>query len=96
MTAWRQFMTVLSANKARFFFYVLFQIVIAIVIGLLVMATVCVTCCCAGCIFAIPYIGTVAMLPVLIFTRSYSLYYLLQYSSAFNVFRAEEQEQAPV
>jgi hypothetical protein len=93
--AWRQFLTVLSVNKARFFVYILFQIVIGIVIGFIVLATVCVTCCCAGCIFAIPYIGTVAMLPVLVFKRSYSLYYLLQYSPAFNVFRTEEHAEAP-
>jgi len=93
--AWRQFLTVLSANRMRFLLYLLFQIVIGFIIGLLVLATVCLTCCCAGCLFAIPYIGTVAMLPVLVFKRSYSLCYLRQYGAAFDVFRAEQQAAAP-
>jgi len=93
--AWRQFLTVLSANRMRFFLYLLFQIVIGFIIGLLVLATVCLTCCCAGCLFAIPYIGTVAMLPVLVFKRSYSICYLRQYGPAFDVFRAERQAAAP-
>ncbi len=88
--AWRQFLDLLSANKMRFFLYLLFQIVIGFVVGILVMAMVCLTCCCAGCLFAIPYIGTVAMLPVLVFTRSYSVCYLRQYGPAFDVFRSEQ------
>jgi hypothetical protein len=93
--AWRQFLAVLSVNRMRFFLYLLFQIVIGFIVGLLVLATVCLTCCCAGCLFAIPYIGTVAMLPVLVFKRSYSLCYLRQYGPAFDVFRAEQQAAAP-
>ena len=93
--AWRQFLPVLSANIMRFLLYLLFQIVIGFTIGILVVATVCITCCCAGCLFALPYIGTVAMLPVLVFGRSYSLYYLRQYGPAFDVFRAEQQAAAP-
>ncbi|KPK41456.1 MAG: hypothetical protein AMJ65_09455 [Phycisphaerae bacterium SG8_4] len=93
--AWRQFLPVLSANIMRFLLYLLFQIVIGFTIGILVVATVCITCCCAGCLFALPYIGTVAMLPVLVFGRSYSLYYLRQYGPPFDVFRAEQQAAAP-
>ena len=93
--AWRQFLAVLSVNRMRFFLYLLFQIVIGLITGLLILATVCITCCCAGCLFAIPYIGTVAMLPVLVFGQSYSLYYLRQYGPAFDVFRAEQQAAAP-
>ncbi len=89
--AWRQFLAVLSENKMRFFVYLLFQIVIGFVVGTLVVAAVCITCCCAGCLFALPYIGTVAMLPVLVFTRSYSVCYLRQYGPAFDVFRSEQQ-----
>jgi hypothetical protein len=91
VTAWRQFLALLSANKARFLLYILFQIVIAMVIGVIVIAAVCVTCCCAACILAIPYIGTVLMLPLLIFKRAYSLYYLQQFGPRFDVFAGEIQ-----
>ncbi len=85
--AWREFLTLLSANKGRFVLYILFQIVIGLCVGLIVVGLVCVTCCCAGCIMAIPYIGTVLLLPILIFERSYSLYYLRQFGPQFDVFQ---------
>jgi len=87
--AWREVLTILSANKARFLLYILFQIVIAIAIGTIILAAVCVTCCCAACIFAIPYIGTVAVLPLIVFKRAYSLYYLRQFGPQFDVFSSE-------
>jgi len=87
--AWRQFWTLLSGNKGKFALYILFQIVIGIVIGAIVMAVVLMTCCCAGLILAIPYIGTVLMLPVLIFQRAYSLCYFRQFGPGFDVFSPE-------
>ena len=89
--AWRQFLTLLSANKGRFALYALFRIVIAIAIGVIVIAVVLATCCCALCIFAIPYIGTVALLPVLVFVRSYSLCYFRQFGPQFDVFTPEAE-----
>jgi len=89
MAAWREFWPLLTGNKGRFTIYILFQIVIALAVGVVVMAGVCITCCCLGCILAIPYIGTVLMLPILIFDRSYSLLYLRQYGTGFDVFAPE-------
>jgi len=86
MDAWSEFRSLLAGNKGKFTLYILFQIVIAIAIGIIILALVCVTCCCAGCIMAIPYIGTVFLLPILVFSRSYSLYYLGQYGGQYNVF----------
>jgi hypothetical protein len=89
--AWREFMAVLSANKLRFTLYLLFQIVIKIVIGVIIGIGFCIGLCfcCASCLLLVPYIGTVILLPVLVFTRSYSLYYLQQYGPEFDVFRTE-------
>lgn len=84
--AWGKFLQILSVNKARFLLYILFQIAIATVIGAIVAAAVCLTCCCAACILTIPYIGTVLLLPLLVFSRSYSLLYLRQFGPAFDVF----------
>jgi hypothetical protein len=33
----------------------------------------------------IPYVGTVALLPILAFKRAYSLYYLAQFGSKYDV-----------
>ena len=89
MTAWREFWPLLTGNKGKFAIYILFQIVIGLAIGIVILACVCITCCCLACILAIPYIGTVLMLPVLVFHRSYSLLYLRQYGSIFDVFEPE-------
>ena len=89
MNAWREFWPLLTGNKGKFAIYILFQILIALAVGIVVMACVCITCCCLGCFLAIPYVGTVILLPILVFDRSYSLLYLRQYGTGFDVFASE-------
>ncbi|MBW7988489.1 MAG: hypothetical protein FVQ84_00475 [Planctomycetes bacterium] len=88
---WREFLTILSVNKARFALYFLFQIVIGIAIGAIKTMGFCIGCCFCGIslILLIPYIGTVILLPLPVFTRSYSLLYLRQYGPEFDVFSPE-------
>jgi hypothetical protein len=86
LNAWGEFWQLLAANFGEFVLYFLFQILIGLVIGVIVLFVVLVTCCIAGCLLAIPYIGTVLFLPVLVFKRAYSLYYLAQYGPTYNVF----------
>lgn len=94
---WREFLTILSANKLRFALYLLFQIVIAIVIGAIIGFGFCIGCClcCASCLLLIPYIGTVILLPLLVFKRAYSLYYLQQFGPQFDVFRLDVDTAQP-
>jgi hypothetical protein len=84
LAAWMEFYGLLAANPGQFALYILFQIVMAMAIGIVVVLAVLVTCCIAGCLLLLPFIGTVLLLPVLIFKRSYSLYYLAQHG--YNVF----------
>jgi hypothetical protein len=93
--AWREFLAVLSANTGRFTLYMLFQIAIWFVIGTIIVGIACITCCCACCIIGIPYVGTVLLLPILVFQRSYSLYYLRQYGPAFDIFGSVEPVATP-
>jgi hypothetical protein len=88
VAGWREFLTILSVNKARLALYILFQIVIAIAIGTIVFIGFCIGCCfcCASLLLFIPYIGTVILLPLLVFKRAYSLYYLRQFGPGFDVF----------
>jgi hypothetical protein len=88
IASWREFLTILSVNKARFALYILFQIVIAIAIGTIVFIGFCIGCCfcCVSLLLFIPYIGTVILLPLLVFKRAYSLYYLRQFGPRFDVF----------
>jgi hypothetical protein len=88
VAGWREFLTILSVNKARLALYILFQIVIAIAIGTIVFIGFCIGCCfcCVSLLLFIPYIGTVILLPLLVFKRAYSLYYLRQFGPGFDVF----------
>ena len=86
MACWSEFGGLLSANKGRFAVYILFHILISMAIGMIVLVIILATCCCAGCILAIPYIGTVFALPLIMFSRSYSLCYLAQYGGEYNAF----------
>ena len=82
--SWKELLALLTANAGEFALYILFQIVLGMAIGAMILALVLVTCCCAGCLMAIPYLGTVLLLPVLVFKRSYSLYYLAQYGREYD------------
>jgi hypothetical protein len=84
--AWKEFFSLLSANAGRFALYVLFQIVLGMAIGMIVLFAILLTCCIAGCLMVIPYIGTVLLLPVLIFKRAYSLYFFAQFGPHYDVF----------
>ena len=89
LAGWGEFLSLLSGNIGRFALYLLFRILIALIIGGLVatvmLLTIC-CCCCAGILLAIPYVGTVLMLPIPVFVRAYSLCYLRQYGPAFDAF----------
>jgi len=92
---WRLFWQLMSANFGNFLLYLLFQIVLHLGIFAILTLVVVLTCCIAGCFLAIPFIGTVLMLPILVFLRSYSLYYLAQYGPEFNVLTAIPAASAP-
>jgi len=93
-TGWREFLTILSVNKASFALYILFQIVLSIAIGTIVFIGFCIGCCfcCVSLLlfiislFSLHYLGTVILLPLLVFKRAYSLYYLRQFGPGFDVF----------
>jgi hypothetical protein len=95
LDSWREFGRLLTANPGEFIVYLLFQIVLAIGLGLLVLVAVLVTCCIAGCILLLPYLGTVLLLPVLVFKRAYSLHYLAQFGTQYDVFAPPPSPSPP-
>ena len=102
---WREFLALLSVNKARFVLYILFQIVIAITVGIIGATIACLFSClfmcltCGiACLLMLPplclgygYIITVLLLPLSVFTRAYSILYLRQYGPQFDVFIPEAE-----
>jgi hypothetical protein len=93
--AWRMLLNLLSWNQGRFILYILFRLFLGIAIGALVMGVGCMTCCIGFCLFWLPYIGAVALLPIHVFVRSYSAYYLSQYGPQFNVFPSPVASPGP-
>jgi hypothetical protein len=86
VAAWQEFSHLLWSAFGQFVLYFLFQIVISMAIGMIVFAVVIITCCAAGCLLALPYLGTVLLLPVLIFKRAYSLFFFAQFGRDYDVF----------
>ena len=80
--AWREFREVLlPGHLGSFVLFYLMKIVLGIAIAFIVFFATCLTCCLA----ALPYLGTVILLPVFIFLRSYSLYFLRQFGPQYNL-----------
>lgn len=95
LDAWRVFLPLLGANAGRFILYLLFQVLIAIGIGTLVVIFVLFTLFIGALLLVIPFVGTVVMLPVIVFYRWYALYYLAQYGPEFDVFAAARPSPPP-
>jgi hypothetical protein len=95
LESWGVFRGILFANPWRFLLYLIFKILLAIAIGFLVIAFILCTLCIGGLLLIIPFVGTVTLLPVHVFKRSYSLYYLAQYGGDLDLFRAAIAEPPP-
>lgn len=79
LDAWRAVWNeVLVPHAGPVALFVLVRIAIALVSTALIFGLVCATFCVAACLLAIPYVGTVLLLPLFVFTRSYSLCFLEQ------------------
>jgi hypothetical protein len=89
MAAWRAFLPWLSAEPASFFLYGLFVLIVFIVAGTGICVLGFVTCCIAFILLAIPYVGTVLLLPLLVAYRYLSLEFLAQFDPGLNVFAGE-------
>jgi hypothetical protein len=84
--AWSEFGGLLRANFGNFVLYLLFYMLLSLATAALLLLIIVVTCCIAACLLALPYLGTVLMLPILVFFRAYSLHYLAQYGAESDVF----------
>jgi hypothetical protein len=94
VAAWRALLELLKANIGSFVLYLLFRIVLGLAIAVITLVVVLITCCTAGCILAIPYLGTVLLLPLVVFLRAYSAYFLAQFGTGWDVFAAAGQPTA--
>ena len=74
-------LSLIAAHPGDILLYCLFLIVLAIATGLISCLAICATCCIA----ALPYLGTVILLPVFVLFRSFSLVFLRQFGPGYDV-----------
>ena len=86
LAAWREFLGLLGSRMGAFILYLLLRLGLGILTGILVLAVILGTCCIAGCLMALPYLGTVLILPILVFSRALPLYFLAQFGRDYDVF----------
>jgi hypothetical protein len=79
--AFRAVVSLIASHPGEIVLYCLFLIVLALATGLISCFAICATCCLA----ALPYIGTVILLPVFILLRSFSLIFLRQFGPEYDV-----------
>ena len=83
--AWGRFLPLFKAHTGAFIVYGLMVLALSALATLCMLALMLITCCIAGCIMAIPYVGTVFLLPIPVFFRLYSLEYLAQFGPDFTL-----------
>jgi len=79
--AFAQTLELIAANPGPILLYVLFLLVITIAAAMISCVAACVTCCIA----AIPYVGTVILLPIPVTLCAFSLLFLRQFGPDYDV-----------
>ena len=74
-------LSLIAMHPGEILLYALFLIVLDIAIVIVSCAAMCLTCCIA----ALPYVGTVILLPIFALLRSFSLLFLRQFGSDYDV-----------
>jgi hypothetical protein len=89
--AWREAGHLIGLHAGPLFLYVLLRIVLSVALGLLAFLSVCATCFIA----MLPYLGTVILLPLYVFVRSYALHFFSQFDPAFAALRSVPAASTP-
>jgi hypothetical protein len=71
----------IAIHPGEIVLYCLFLVVLVIATGLISCFAICATCCIA----AIPYVGTVILLPVVVLLQAFSLSFIRQFGPDYDV-----------
>jgi hypothetical protein len=78
LAAWRRFLGLLRARPGWFLLVGLFVFVLTLAAGSAIFVTGCMTCCLGFLLLMLPYVGTVVLLPLIVFYRAFTLSFLAQ------------------
>ena len=82
---------ILPGHIGVFILFYLMKFVLSIAAGTIMLLGMCLTCCIA----ALPYLSSVVFLPVSVFFRSYSLYFLEQFGPHWRGIETTTEEPVP-
>lgn len=85
LDGWRCFLPLLRERPLPMVLFALFYLVLAIGVGVAIMAVGLVTCCVGWLLLAIPYLGTVVMLPVYVTGRALGPEFLGQFGEEYRL-----------
>lgn len=83
--AWERFSSILKPYFGHFMLYGLVRALLALGVGVAVLLAFVCTCCILLMISAIPYIGTVLLLPVFVLYRFVGIEFLRQFGDEFSI-----------
>ena len=89
--AFREVTRLLVHNVAPFVLFCLFGVVLIMAMVIASGIVACLTCCIA----ALPYIGTVILLPVFVWLRAFGLCFLRQFGSEYDVWTKMTPPEVP-
>lgn len=84
MDAWRTVrQEILAGHGGTIVLFYLMKIVLGIAIAIITFLATCLTCCLA----ALPYLGSVLLLPIYVFSRCYTLHFIQQFGPQWAIFQ---------
>ncbi len=95
VAAWSAFWPWLEQYLGAFVLYGLSVLALGLGVGVIVAMVGLLTCCVGFVLLAIPYVGTVLLLPMLVTYRAYSLEFLAQFDPAFRLFPNASETTSP-
>ncbi len=95
LEAWKAFLPWLQTYLGSFVVWVLFLVVVALGLGVVILVAGLLTCCIGLLILALPYVGTVLLLPVWVTYRLAGPIFLAQFSPEFDLFAAVAVPEEP-
>ena len=78
----------LAPHLGAIVLYFLMRLLFVLIAQALVFGLICITACFATLFLLIPYVSTVVLLPIYVFTRNYSMHFLQQFGPTWE-FRSE-------
>jgi hypothetical protein len=73
---------VIDGNVGTIVLFYLMKLALGVGVGVIAVAATCITCCLAG----LPYLGTVMLLPLIVFMRAYALCFIEQFGEQWRFF----------